>query len=165
MDDICVYVVNHKKWKGAHFRLPANVEEICEKLEAVSWEECSIFGSDLPMDFNEDAELSYVNQQYQAFMELSETPLGEAEIIEKFIKRLCVKDIAELAARRDEIRFYAGCENIADVAYKRTMFEYPVLKELPDSLIKYFSFWALGYDMEKKWRYIAAYDGMFEIRK
>lgn len=124
-----------------------------------------VCGSDLPMDFNEDAEIAYINQQYRSFMELKETPLGEKEVIEKFIKRLCVKDIAELAARREEVRFYAGCESMADVAYKRAMSEYPVLKELPHSLIKYFDFWSLGNDMGKKFRYIDAYGGIFEIKR
>lgn len=163
MDELCIYVVNHKKVMGAYFRLPVSEEEVCERLQAKSWEDCIVSGSDLPMDFSEDAEISYINQQYQALMELNETPLGE--VAEKFIKRGCVKDISELLARQDEIRFYSECETMADVAYKKTMFEYPVMKELPRSLIKYFDFMSLGSDLGTKWRYVEAYGGIFEIRR
>lgn len=165
MDDICVYVFNHVKIIGSLFALPANEEEICERLEAKNWSECTVSGSDLPMNFNEDAEIAYINQQYQAYLELQEMPIGKCA--DKFIKRGCVKDFSELLSRIGEIRFYVGCNSMADVAYRRVMAEYPVMRELPQSLIKYFCFEALGSDMKNKWEYIyeEENDILFEIKR
>ena len=112
------------------------------------------FITDYECDFMEIGEYSNLEE----LNEIAETLDGltdcEAAIVEALMSE-CSMDLSEALDNMDDVIVYSGCSDMTDVAYQYVD-ECDLLHGVPDSLINYFDYEALGRDLQ--------YDGQwFEV--
>ena len=163
--DMQVYIANLGKYTegelvGAWFTPPICHEEVAEKIGLSSeYEEYAIHDYELPFKIGEYTSIDEINRLCALVEELEGTLLYD--VLEELLSSGCFHGVEDLVEKQDDIRHWAGCNAMSDIAYECV--EEGYLGEIPERIQMYIDYEALGRDMELNGTFIDTRHGIFEI--
>ncbi|EPC90448.1 antirestriction protein ArdA [Lacticaseibacillus paracasei] len=164
METVRVFIVNldyynQGKPTGKWFTPPLYPDAIAEQLELKNdSEEYAIHDYEAPFEIDRFDSIDEINRKYAALERLEEYDFGadvSALIGEWF------RDIEELAENTEDIVIYKGVSDMAELA-QDAVESGAVFGDLPDQVIAYLDFEALGRDMEIEGNYLVTNSAIYE---
>lgn len=161
MEEMRVYVANLGKYNegelvGAWFEPPIDYDEMAERIGLNDrYEEYAIHDYELPFDIDEYTPIEEVNRLCEMVSDLPDYIQSNLRELQGYFS-----SIEDLCDHEDDILYYPGCEDMADVA--RFMVEEGYIS-VPDHLIYYFDYEAYGRDLSMEGTFVETRDGVFEI--
>lgn len=160
-----VYIVNLGKYNegklvGAWFTLPVSYDDIAEKIGLDEhYEEYAIHDYELPFDVSEYESIETLNRYADMYNELDD---DVKEIVPDLMSHFT--SFEELCEKADDLDFFPGCNDMYDVAYELVS-EGAIFGELPDYVLRYIDYEALGTDLDIEGTYIRTKSGIVEVNK
>ena len=162
MEEMRVYVANLGKYNegelvGAWFAPPIDYDEMAERIGLNDfYEEYAIHDYELPFEIGEYTPIEEVNRLCEMVADLPEYIQDNLKELQGYFSSL-----EDLCEHQDDIIFWSGCEDMADVA--RQMGEEGALGEIPAHLQNYIDYEAYGRDLSFEGAFVETRDGVFEI--
>ena len=156
-----VYVANLGKYNegelvGDWFEPPIDYDEMAERIGLNEfYEEYAIHDYELPFEIDEYTPIEEVNRLCEMVEDLPEYIQDNLRELQGYFS-----SIEDLCDHQDDIIYYPGCEDMADVA--RQMVEEGYIS-VPDHLIYYFDYEAYGRDLSMEGTFVETRNGVFEI--
>ena len=119
------------------------------------YEEYAIHDYELPFEIDEYTPIEEVNRLCEMVEDLPEYIQDNLRELQGYFS-----SIEDLCDHQDDIIYYPGCEDMADVA--RQMVEEGYIS-VPDHLIYYFDYEAYGRDLSMEGTFVETRNGVFEI--
>ena len=160
-----VYIANLGKYTeneavGAWFTLPVSYEHVAERIGLnAEYEEYAIHDYELPFKVGEYISIEELNRLYELVEELEGTDLYD--VLPELLSSGCFSDIEDLIEKQDDIRHWAGCHDMSDVAYECV--EEGYLGDIPERIQGYIDYEKLGRDLEIEGTIIDTRKGIFEV--
>ena len=161
MEEMRVYVANLGKYNegelvGDWFEPPIDYDEMAERIGLNEfYEEYAIHDYELPFEIDEYTPIEEVNRLCEMVEDLPEYIQDNLRELQGYFS-----SIEDLCDHQDDIIYYPGCEDMADVA--RQMVEEGYIS-VPDHLIYYFDYEAYGRDLSIEGTFVETRNGVFEI--
>ena len=162
MEEMRVYVANLGKYNegelvGAWFEPPIDYDEMAERIGLNDqYEEYAIHDYELPFDIDEYTPIEEVNRLCEMVEDLPEYIQDNLKELQGYFS-----SIEDLCDHQDDIIYYPGCEDMADVA--RELVEEGALGEIPAQFQNYIDYEAFGRDLSYEGTFVVTRDGVFEI--
>lgn len=162
MEEMRVYVANLGKYNegelvGAWFEPPIDYDEMAERIGLNEfYEEYAIHDYELPFDIDEYTPIEEVNRLCEMVEDLPEYIQDNLRELQGYFS-----SIEDLCDHQDDIIYYPGCEDMADVA--RELVEEGALGEIPAQFQNYIDYEAFGRDLSYEGTFVVTRDGVFEI--
>mgnify|MGYP002640354030 FL=1 len=162
MEEMRVYVANLGKYNegelvGAWFEPPIDYDEMAERIGLNEfYEEYAIHDYELPFDIDEYTPIEEVNRLCEMVEDLPEYIQDNLKELQGYFS-----SIEDLCDHQDDIIYYPGCEDMADVA--RELVEEGALGEIPAQFQNYIDYEAFGRDLSYEGTFVVTRDGVFEI--
>ena len=163
IEDMQIYVVNLGKYTegeetGAWFNVPVNMEELKETLGLnEEYEEYAIHDYDLPFEISEYESIEEINRRCRMLDEVPEEMLGDL----KDIQGAFFTSFDEMMEHLGDIVYYGGCEDMTDLAMYMIR-DCNMWGEIPEKVLNYIDYEAVGRDLEIGGFYLIASRGIFE---
>lgn len=162
MEEMRVYVANLGKYNegelvGAWFEPPIDYDEMAERIGLNEfYEEYAIHDYELPFEIDEYTSIEEVNRLCEMVEDLPEYIQDNLRELQDYFS-----SIEDLCDHQDDIIYYPGCEDMADVA--RELVEEGALGEIPAQFQNYIDYEAFGRDLSYEGTFVVTRDGVFEI--
>lgn len=162
MEEMRVYVANLGKYNegelvGAWFEPPIDYDEMAERIGLNDqYEEYAIHDYELPFEIDEYTPIEEVNRLCEMVEDLPEYIQDNLKELQGYFS-----SIEDLCDHQDDIIYYPGCEDMADVA--RELVEEGALGEIPAQFQNYIDYEAFGRDLSYEGTFVVTRDGVFEI--
>ena len=162
MEEMRVYVANLGKYNegelvGAWFEPPIDYDEMAERIGLNDqYEEYAIHDYELPFEIDEYTPIDEVNRLCEMVEDLPEYIQDNLKELQGYFS-----SIEDLCDHQDDIIYYPGCEDMADVA--RELVEEGALGEIPAQFQNYIDYEAFGRDLSYEGTFVVTRDGVFEI--
>lgn len=162
MEEMRVYVANLGKYNegelvGAWFEPTIDYDEMAERIGLNEfYEEYAIHDYELPFDIDEYTPIEEVNRLCEMVEDLPEYIQDNLKELQGYFS-----SIEDLCDHQDDIIYYPGCEDMADVA--RELVEEGALGEIPAQFQNYIDYEAFGRDLSYEGTFVVTRDGVFEI--
>ena len=162
MEEMRVYVANLGKYNegelvGAWFEPPIDYDEMAERIGLNDqYEEYAIHDYELPFEIDEYTPIEEVNRLCEMVEDLPEYIQDNLKELQGYFS-----SIEDLCDHQDDIIYYPGCEDMADVA--RELVEEDALGEIPAQFQNYVDYEAFGRDLSYEGTFVVTRDGVFEI--
>lgn len=162
MEEMRVYVANLGKYNegelvGAWFEPPIDYDEMAERIGLNDqYEEYAIHDYELPFEIDEYTPIEEVNRLCEMVEDLPEYIQDNLKELQGYFS-----SIEDLCDHQDDIIYYPGCEDMADVA--RELVEEGALGEIPAQFQNYIDYEAFGRDLSYEGAFVVTRDGVFEI--
>lgn len=158
-----VYIVNRKKSReeepvGAWFSYPLDWEHVQEALDLDEDDQYAIDDYELPFDIEEDTSIEEVNRLCGLAEELVDV-IHEGDL--KVLQRIWFQNFEEMAVQKDQIKHYADCSDMTDIAY-RFVCEIGQYGEVATELHNFIDFEALGRHLENERNFLETEHGVYE---
>ena len=160
-----VYIANLGKYNegeavGAWFYPPISFEDVAEKIGLnAKYEEYAIHDYELPFRIGEYTSIDEINRLCALVEELEDSDVYDA--LPELLASGCFSDIEDLVEKQDDIRYWAGCADMSDIAYEYV--EEGYLGDIPERIQWYIDYEKLGRDMEINGTFIDTRRGIFEV--
>ena len=120
------------------------------------YEEYAIHDYELPFEIDEYTPIEEVNRLCEMVEDLPEYIQDNLKELQGYFS-----SIEDLCDHQDDIIYYPGCEDMADVA--RELVEEGALGEIPAQFQNYIDYEAFGRDLSYEGTFVVTRDGVFEI--